>query len=67
MPAAIRPLDHDNWRFVGALLRCHLECDRIPHGWSIEHFRSALIEHGIIARAGEQSVLRPSPTGGSTW
>ena len=67
MPAATSQLDHDNWRFVGALLRCLLECDRIPHGWSVEKFRSALIEHGIIARNPPASVLRPSPDGGSSW
>lgn len=67
MPAATTQLDHDNWRFVGALLRCHLECDRIPHGWTLDRFRSALIEHRVIAKPGEGSQLRPSPTGGSTW
>lgn len=66
MPAITSQLDHDNWRFVGALLRCHLECDRIPHGFTLEQFRSALLEHRIIAKAAPPSELRPSPSGGST-
>lgn len=58
MPAKLATLDHDNHRFVGALLRANLQADRIPHGFSVEQFRHALIAHGFIAACANQGNSR---------